>query len=415
MFDLDRWQEIFSTILKNKFRTIATAFGVFWGILMLVLLLGAGQGLQNGVISSMILDATNSIWIFSDRTTLPYKGMSPGRRLEFTEEDLAIIRDQIEGVELMSPENELRGDFQITFHGNSGAFQVYGTDKDYFKIKIYQEYLAGRRLNLNDNVEARKVCVIGDRVSEVLFTQDEDPIGKYISIKDVNFKVVGLFHDEGWGGQFSERIYIPFAAFQRSFNPDKSVTLFAVTTKEGVSGKALEKEIISLMAQRHTVHPDDNQAFWSHNQEEQYTSIMNLFFGIKSFVWLVGMGTLFAGIVGVSNIMIIVVKERTKEIGIRKAIGATPWSIISMILWESVAITSIAGYLGLFCGVLMLEGLSYIMAITDADIEYFSNPEVNFQVAIAAIIVLVISGAVAGLFPAIRAARIKPIEALRAE
>lgn len=415
MFDLDRWQEIFSTILKNKFRTIATAFGVFWGILMLVLLLGAGQGLQNGVTSSMILDATNSIWIFTGRTTLPYKGMSPGRRLKFTEDDLAMIRQQIDGVELMSPENQLQGDFQITFQGNSGSFQVYGTDKDYFKIKIYQEYLAGRRLNLNDNIEARKVCVIGDRVAEVLFSEDEDPIGKYISIKDVNFKVVGLFHDEGWGGQFSERVYIPFLAFQRSFNPDKSVTLFAVTTKEGVSGKGLEKEIMSLLAQRHTVHPDDNQAFWSHNQEEQYTSIMNLFLGIKSFVWLVGMGTLFAGIVGVSNIMIIVVKERTKEIGIRKAIGATPWSIISMILWESVAITSIAGYMGLFFGVLLLEALSYIMAITDADIEYFSNPEVNFQVAIAAIIVLIFSGAIAGLFPAIRAARIKPIEALRAE
>lgn len=415
MFDLDRWQEIFSTILKNKFRTIATAFGVFWGILMLVLLLGAGQGLQNGVTSSMILDATNSIWIFTGRTTLPYKGMSPGRRLKFSENDLTMIRQQIDGVELMSPENQLQGDFQITFQGNAGSFQVYGTDKDYFKIKIYQEYLAGRRLNLNDNMEARKVCVIGDRVAEVLFSQDEDPIGKYISIKDVNFKVVGLFHDEGWGGQFSERVYIPFRAFQRSFNPDKSVTLFAVTTKEGVSGKGLEKEIMTLLAQRHTVHPDDNQAFWSHNQEEQYTSIMNLFLGIKSFVWLVGMGTLFAGIVGVSNIMIIVVKERTKEIGIRKAIGATPWSIISMILWESVAITSIAGYMGLFFGVLMLEGLSYIMAITDADIEYFSNPEVNFQVAIAAIIVLILSGAIAGLFPAIRAARIKPIEALRAE
>lgn len=315
----------------------------------------------------------------------------------------------------MSPENELAGIFQVGFQGNFGSFQVLGTDRDYFKIKIYQDYRAGRKLNLNDNLQARKVCVIGDRVAEVLFTRGEDPIGQYILIKDVAFRVVGLFHDEGWGGQFSERVYLPFATFQRTFNPDKSVTLFAVTTRDGVSGKALEKEIMTLLAQKHLVHPDDNQAFWSHNQEEQYLSVTHLFLGIRSFIWLVGMGTLLAGIVGVSNIMIIVVRERTKEIGVRKAIGATPGSIVSMILWESVVITSVAGYLGLFFGVILLEGLSYIMAVSNADIEYFSHPEVNFQVAISAIIVLVISGALAGLMPAIRAARIQPIEALRAE
>ena len=257
---------------------------------MLVLLLGAGQGLQNGVTSSMILDATNSIWFFADRTTLPYKGMSPGRQIKFTEEDLAMIEEQVEGFEFMSPENDLRGNFQVAFQGNAGNFQVLGTDRDYFQIKIYQEYLAGRKLNLNDNMEARKVCVIGDRVSEVLFTRGEDPIGQYILIKDVAFKVVGLFHDEGWGGRFSERVYLPFSSFQRSFNPDKSVTLFAVTTREGVSGKALEKEIMTLLAQKHLVHPDDNQAFWSHNQEDQYKSVTNLFLGDKVLCMVGGNG-----------------------------------------------------------------------------------------------------------------------------
>ena len=222
-----------------------------------------------------------------------------------------------------------------------------------------------------------------------------------------------MFHDEGWGGQFSERIYIPFSTFQRTYNPERSVRLFAVTTREGYSGQELEQRILTILKQRHTVHPDDNQAFWSHNQEENYRSVMNLFKGIKTFVWLVGLGTLIAGIVGVSNIMMIVVKDRTREIGIRKAVGATPWSIINMILQESILITGVAGYFGILAGVGLLYGLNRIMALADADIEYFANPSVNFQVIFAALVVLIISGALAGLIPARRAALIPPVEALR--
>lgn len=413
MLDRDKWQEIFHTIMQNKFRTIATAFGVFWGILMLVLLLGAGQGLQNGVVSDMILDATNSIWFFSDRTSLPYKGIPPGRVIEFTEEDLNYIRENVDGLEFMSPENWLVGNYNIVYQQKSGPFRVYGTGKEYFNIKIYQDYLAGRKLNFSDNLEARKVCVIGDRVSEVLFGPGGDPIGKEVIIKGSAFKVVGLFHDDGWGGRFSERIYIPFNTFQRTFNPNRSVSLFAVTTKEGVSGKNLENRILTILKQRHAIHPDDNQALWTHNQEDNYRSVMNLFFGIKTFVWLVGLGTLIAGIVGVSNIMLVVVKERTKEIGIRKALGATPYSIVSMIVQESILITGTAGYLGLIAGIGLLYGLNNIMAITGANIEYFDNPSVNFKVVASAVLILVLSGALAGFFPALRAARILPVEALR--
>ena len=413
MFDRDKWQEILATIRQNKWRTLATAFGVFWGILMLVLLLGAGQGMQNGVVSSMILDATNSIWFFSSRTSLPYNGLPPGRRIEFTEEDLQYIGDNVQGVEYIAPENWLMGNFNIVRGARSSPFMVLGAGKDYFKIKIYQDYLAGRKLNFNDNLEARKVCVIGDRVADVLFDKGESPIGQEILIKGSVFTVVGLFHDEGWGGQFSERIYIPFSTFQRTYNPERSVRLFAVTTREGYSGQELEQRILTILKQRHTVHPDDNQAFWSHNQEENYRSVMNLFKGIKTFVWLVGLGTLIAGIVGVSNIMMIVVKDRTREIGIRKAVGATPWSIINMILQESILITGVAGYFGILAGVGLLYSLNRIMAIADADIEYFANPSVNFQVIFAALVVLIISGALAGLIPARRAALIPPVEALR--
>ncbi|MCB0675116.1 MAG: ABC transporter permease [Saprospiraceae bacterium] len=415
MFDYDKWQEIFETIRKNKWRTVATAFGVFWGILMLVLLLGAGQGLQNGVISSMILDATNSIWFFTDQTSMPYKGHPPGRYISFTEEDLEYIENNIEGFEFIAPENWLGGTFNIVYQRRSGSYQVLGAGKDYFNIKIYQDYTAGRKLNLLDNMESRKVCVIGDRVQEALFEPGVDPIGKEIIIKGVAFKVVGIFHDDGWGGRFSERIYLPFSTFQTTFNPDKSVRLFAVTTKPGVDGQELERKILAALKARHFVHPDDEQALWTHNQEENYKSVMGLFFGIKTFVWLVGIGTLLAGIVGVSNIMLIIVKERTKEIGVRKALGATPYSIVSMIVQEAILITGVAGYLGLLAGVGLLYGLDSIMAVAGADVEYFKHPQVNFGVAGAAVVVLVIAGALAGLFPALRASRVPPVEALRTE
>lgn len=413
MFDLDKWQEIFSIIRKHKMRTVATAFGVFWGILMLIILLGAGQGLQNGVMKDMVLDATNSIWFFTGRTSLPYNGMQPGRRLEFSEEDLQAVRDHIEGVEFLAPENWMMGDFNIIRGSKAAPFMVLGAGKEYFNIKVHQQYLKGRKLNFNDNLASRKVCVIGDRVAEVLFDEGEDPIGEYINIKGVLMKVVGLFHDDGWGGRFSERIYTPFSTFQQTFNPTKSVRLFAVTTQKGVSGRDLEQRVLTLLKQRHTVSPEDNQAFWTHNQEDNFNQMNNLFLGIKSFIWLVAIGTLMAGIVGVSNIMIIAVKERTREIGVRKAMGATPNSIVGLILQESILITSIAGYMGVLVGVGILEGLNYILQMVGEDIGYFSNPQVDFPVIISAVIVLIVSGTLAGLFPALRAARIKPVEALR--
>ena len=413
MFDFDKWQEIFSIIRKHKLRTLATGFGVFWGILMLIILLGAGQGLQNGVMKDMILDATNSIWFFTGRTSLPHNGMQPGRLLEFTEEDLQAVEEQIEGVEFIAPENWLMGTYNIVRKSKASPFTVYGVGKDYFNIKVHQDYLAGRKLNFNDNFDSRKTCVIGDRVSDVLFEKGEDPIGQYIDIKGVVFKVVGLFHDDGWGGRFSERIYMPFSTFQQTFNPTKSVSLFAVTTQKGVSGRDLENRVLGLLKQRHIVHPDDNQAFWTHNQEDNFKQVSGLFLGIKAFIWLVSIGTLIAGIVGVSNVTIIVIKERTREIGVRKSMGATPFSIISLILQESILITSIAGYMGILVGVGLLEGLNYILSLANADIPYFANPQVDFPVIITAVIVLIVSGTLAGLFPAIRAANIHPVEALR--
>ncbi len=416
MFDLDKWQEIFEAIRHNKVRTFATAFGVFWGILMLILLLGAGQGLQNGVQSSMLLDATNSIWFIPSRTSMAYKGMPAGRNFQLHEDDLSEVKQHAEGLEFISPENWLQGNYTVKHGQQTSSFTVYGANSDYFKVKVSQKTIAGRSLNRLDDENSRKVCIIGDRVAEVLFEDGEDPVGQYIAAKGVSFRVVGVFSFESNAGMDqSQRIYIPFNTFQQVFNPQKEVSLFVVTTGPTTTGTQLESDVKELVKQRHSIHPNDNQAFYIHNQEEQHKSIQQLFFGIKVFIWLVGLGTLTAGIVGVSNIMIIIVKERTREIGIRKALGATPWSIINLIMQESIFITAVAGYLGLFLGVVLLEGVNYALVAMGASIDFFKRPEVDFQVAIASVVILVIAGALAGLFPAIKAAHVKPVEALKSE
>jgi len=403
-------------IRANMVRTFATAFGVFWGILMLVVLLGAGQGLQNGVQQVMLLDAINSIWIIPSRTSRAYQGMPAGREHPFIEEDLDSVHENVSGIDLMSPENRLMGQFDVKYMNQATAFPVFGADSEYFSIKVTQEVVNGRAINPLDDNQNRKVAVIGSRVAEVMFPDGVDPVGEYLQIKDVVFRVVGVFNFESFAGMDqAQRIYIPFTTFQTIFNPDRDVTLFAVTTAEGRSGKVLENDIIKLLKQRHSVHPDDDQAYFVNNQEEQHQNVETLFLAIKTFIWMVGMGTLTAGIVGVSNIMIIIVKERTREIGVRKALGATPASVVGMILQESIFITLVAGYLGLFLGIILLEGVNQALFALGAQMRLFHRPEVDLNVAFTALAVLVIAGALAGLVPALKAARVKPAAALRSE
>jgi len=416
VFSIDQWQEILQAIRANKVRTFATAFGVFWGILMLILLLGAGQGLQNGIQRSMLLDAINSIWIIPSRTSMPYQGMPAGREHPFIEEDLDSVSENIQGIDLMSAENRLMGQYDVQYNNRSTNFEVFGAGSEYFGIKVTQKVTNGRSINPLDDREGRKVALIGNRVAEIVFPPGIDPVGEYLQIKDINFRVVGVFRFESSAGMDqSQRIYIPFSTFQTVFNPDRKVTLFAVTTAKGRDGKALENDILRFVKQRQSVHPDDNQAYFVHNQEDQHRQVENLFLAIKTFIWLVGLGTLTAGIVGVSNIMIIIVNERTREIGVRKAIGATPASIVAMILQESVFITLFAGYIGLVLGVLLLEGLNRLILRLGADMQFFNRPEIDLRVALSALAVLVLAGALAGLVPAMKAASVKPAEALRSE
>ncbi|RYZ38107.1 MAG: FtsX-like permease family protein, partial [Sphingobacteriales bacterium] len=293
------------------------------------------------------------------------------------------------------------------------AYQVFGSVPEFFTING-EKMQKGRMINELDLAERRKVAVLGERARLVLF-KDEDAIGKYIKIRGVHFKVIGIFTTTGGEGREEERVYTPFTTFQNSFNQYNMVQMFGMTTKSGIPAKVIEEKAKVILAKRHHYDPNDEEAAFLNNNEEDHQRFVGLFGGIRMFIWIVGIGTLIAGIVGVSNIMLIIVKERTREIGVRKALGATPWSIVSLILQESVVITGLSGYLGLLAGVGLLDAMRSGIEKAGGNVPFFSNPGVDFSIAIAATIILVLAGAAAGLMPAIRAAQIKPIEALRAD
>ncbi|MFD3002248.1 ABC transporter permease [Pontibacter toksunensis] len=414
MFDLDKWQEIGATMQKNKLRTFLTAFGVFWGIFMLVLLLGAGKGLENGVINRFGDGVKNSIYVWSGKTAMAHKGMKPGREIKFTNEDLKAIEREMTNLNILAPRNRVWGEYTINYKKQNGSYQVFGAEPDFMKLNGERPY-RGRLLNTFDEREKRKVVVLGEQVAQVLFGK-EDPVGEYVNIRGIHFKVVGTFKASGNNsGRREERAYIPFSTLQSAFNQPNLVQMMALAAQEGVPAKEMEDRLKKLLAQRHKFSENDDMALGVENTEAEFLKLMGLFSGIRIFVWIVGIGTLIAGIVGVSNIMMIIVKERTREIGVRKALGATPASIVSLILQESVVITAFSGYMGLLAGTGVLALLDYLLVSSGAELPFFANPEVDLGVAVSATVVLVLSGALAGLMPALKAANIKPIEALRAE
>ncbi len=410
----DGLQEILYTLRQNKLRTALTAFGVFWGIFMLILLLGAGRGMQNGVYSGFGSDVMDFVVVYTGSTSIAYNGRGVGRQIELTKDDITAIKQKVPGIRFISAENSRSG-IAIIYDQKNGSFDVRGVPDDYFKIKESVPFNLGRKVNLLDEQQMRKVAVIGTIVSERLFGKDVDPVGKDIRVNGVMMKVVGVFYDKGNRGRDSERVYIPQNTFQKMFATSDKVGSIWLRPHEGVDGFVVEEAIIKLLRQRHQVSPEDKRAIGSFNMAEPAKMVNGLFLAINSFIWFVGLGTLMAGIVGVSNIMIITVKERTREIGIRKALGATPLGIVSTLLMESVLVTTIAGYAGLVLGVGLLELIAFGLRSAGADLPFFQNPEVNFQVAITAIVLLVVIGALAGLVPALKAARIMPIEAMRAD
>ncbi len=414
-FDRDTWQEIFATLQKHKLRSALTALGVFWGVFMLIFVLGMGKGLENGVFRGFGDRAKNVMYVWSTRTTLPYAGFQPGRAVRLSLEDVEAIKNNIPEVDRVAPRKSL-GSVVVSYGANSESYALRGEMWDMINIEALQLH-EGRYINQRDIAESRKVVVIGTRVKEVLFG-DTPCLGKYIRVRGVEFRVVGVFGPlqiKPWTEEDMEAVVIPLTAMSRTFGTDNAVDYFICSAAPSVRVSSMEPKVRALLKQRHHVAPDDPRGIGGFNLEAEFRSVQTLFGGISAFLWFVGIGTLLAGIVGVSNIMLIVVKERTREIGLRKALGATPGSIISMILTESVFLTGLSGYLGLLLGTLVIGGIQYVMMINNLEPENFYNPQVNLRIGLGAIVLLVLAGTGAGLIPAIQAARINPVDALKDE
>lgn len=411
MFDIDKWQEIFNTIKKNRLRTFLTGFSVAWGIFMLIVLLGSGYGLENGVRQQFEDDGVKLLGIHRGTTSEAFEGMQAGRTINFTNEDFEVLTN-IQNVVEGSGRFILAGTHAIAYKNDFGNFNIYAIHPPYSYVA--ESYVtSGRFINEKDIAEKRKVICIGRLVYEALFKEHENPIGEYLIINGLSFKVVGVFDDKS-GDQVLNRVYIPISTAQGVFsraNEMTSIYLIFEDTNIPIS-QEVAREARKILAQRHKFSVDDRRALNINNSVEDFKRFLMLFKNIRLFIWIIGMGTIIAGIVGVSNIMMIVVKDRTKEIGVRKALGATPFSVISLILQEAILITTFAGYIGLVLGVGLLELISNVLP---DDVEFFKNPEINFEVAIGATIVLIIAGAMAGFVPARKAAKVRPVVALRDE
>jgi putative ABC transport system permease protein len=416
IFEYDNWQEIFATMRKNKLRTFLTMLGVFWGIFMLVIMLGSGNGLRNAMLRDFSGTATNSFYVWTQQTNKAYKGMKPGREFNYNLADVEALK-QLPELDVVSPMNQLGGyeESNNVVRGlKTAACEInanYPNCTEIHPVKISK----GRFLNELDVLEKRKVCVIGPRVAEMLFKPGEEVIGSYIRISGVYFKVIGLTFISSSGDdgrEEAQRINVPFTTFTKTFNYGDVVGWFAIKSRDDVPASVAEQKVIAVLKERHKIAPDDQKAIGHWNMEEEYNKLNGLFIGIEILIWIVGSGTLLAGVIGISNIMLIVVKERTREIGVKRALGAVPSQVIGQIVMESVFLTALAGYFGLVAGIGLLELLDSVLGRQGST---FSNPTVDLGIAVKSLSLLILSGALAGLIPARKAVAVKPVEALRSE
>ena len=419
MFSKDRWDEILEALGSNVLRTLLTAIGVAWGIAVLIILIALTNGLRNGVQADFGDFATNSIFMWSQGTSMPYKGLPKGRFFNFKTEDVAVLKEKLPELKYVSPRNQLggfRGSNNVTRNEKTGAFDIYGDYPEYIKQQP-MDIMEGRFLSYSDINEKRKIAVIGKDVINGLYDKEEEVIGSYVKINGINFLVVGTFKMSNSNGDEEEEantIYIPFTTFSQAFNRADNVGWMAITAHDNVSITEVKPKIMAIMREQRSVHPDDERAIGHFDLAERFSRISGLFTVLTLVGFVVGFLILFSGGIGITNIMLIVIKERTKEIGVRRALGASPWNIRGQIFQESLFLTLISG----MAGIAFASMLIWIMnSILDSvgPVENFANPSVTIGLVISALILLVLTGVFAGLLPAFRATKMKPVDALRTD
>ncbi len=421
IFDTDIWQEILHTVSRNRLRSLLTAFGVFWGIFMLVVMIGTGRGLQNGAYQEFKGHATNSVFIWARPTTKSHKGFSMGRRFRFTNDDTEAIRQTVPDIAALAPRGRRRGgqeDNQVVREEKTATLTIYGDHPEIAEIRMLK-MVSGRFLNPLDIREKRKVVVIGEETVKLLYEKNELLLGSTIRINGIHFKVIGVYrlpnrNDEDYEEE-AKAVFLPLSTFQQLFNWGDTLGWYSIKSKPHVRASQVKDAVVDLLARRHGVAPDDERAFGSWNMEEEFRKIEDLFVGIRFIVWFVGVFTLLAGVIGVSNIMLIAVKEQTREIGIKRTLGATPFVVMRQVVLEALLLASIPGYAALVLGVALLETVNYLINTLNVDAKMFQNPGIDLGTALLALGVLTCAGILAGLMPAYRAVRGRPVEALRYE
>ena len=420
LFDRDRALEILQVFLTNPLRTILSGIGVGWGLFMIVVTVGASNGLQNGVSGDMGTRVKNSMFVWTQTTSLPYKGFTKGRGLEFNNSDTEFLRSTSKAVVLVAPRNQLgghRGSNNIVKGQKSGAFNVYGDEPSYIQIDPVK-IINGRYLNQGDLDEERKIAVIGKRVYALLYDEEEDPIGSTIRVQGVIFTVVGVYSSYAIGEDAEESnqsIFIPYTTFSKAFHTGDRVGWYSLLIAPEYHADSAASEVVSLMKARKSVHPNDNTAFGHWTMATAFEE-MELIFGAFRFIaFIFGGLALLAGAIGIMNIMLITVRERTQELGIRRAMGATPSTIIRQIMSETMFLTTLSGLTGVSLGVASLEGVNRLLQSMSGAAGSFRNPEVSLNIVLLALAVMLVMGLLAGILPALRAVAIRPVEAIRSE
>ena len=420
MFDFDGIHEIWQTITRNKTRSLLTAFGVFWGIFLLVVLSSTGNGFENGLMKQVEGVTPNTAFFFVDETSEPYKGYQKGRKWSMQMDDLEAIKEAFPCIQAISPEAGVWSseDKNVIYGSRGGSFTVKGVMPEYNEIEK-SKILKGRFINDTDIAARRKVCLLGKKVYETMFEKGVDPLGKMVKVNGIYFQVVGVVRSYtesvDINGAVDESVILPFTTMQQVYAIGDKINFFALAANDDIPISDIEEDIKQFVKQRHDIAPTDENAVESFNLSEIFKAFKGLFFGIHILIWIVGLGTLMSGIIGVSNIMLVTVKERTREIGVRRALGAKPKNIISQVLSESLLLTTLAGLVGLCIGVGIMAIVAMITSNMPSDNMMFQDPNLGFGAAVAATVIVIISGLLAGVLPAWRAIQIKAIDAIREE